>query len=552
MWSNQIYLIMSSSQLTINDIVPRTVKRVCAKHPRAEEGSPCPNSLAKEMENGALYFTAGGQLPAAIGGEVLVHAVNTVVPGKGQALKFESIPNVLDGMPVPKMETYVAPESLHGLRTRDPKLDPNTVDIVVRKLAAEPRTRSPSNTAAKIALLSHPSLRTCQSDYHDSPDAAEDKVFNRRVAMCNPCWDNYRFKRAAKGRRYYPASNLRKSARLWMHLQPLFSATPEAYCGYIAVCSAQTAEFKASKKLPINVLEEIGLATALYTWAMPYFRSSYSALRLLHTCRPERATALQSRTQLRRPQNELMWWKRAEEQGYSARPLVQIRQNGWGTQIHLATHEHNVVWDKENTFSVAALGVIAAVTKMHSRIKCIVHARVGARPSKPLSRLPPVRMTRAGATVIKIQNAENVTWAYAWRCLCKAEDVADSIGVKGPIDVTLELEGNPLAKPLTSTPHPAWDAIRATSHAGLLPEATGHFFKWALPQAKKREEMASLTTADMYPATAEQVEKLREQVKLGFPPAEDVVLRDAAKRMFGEKNVEEEMFSIPLLGGDAV
>lgn len=88
-----------------------------------------------------------------------------------------------------------------------------------------------------------------------------------------------------------------------------------------------------------------------------------------------------------------------------------------------------------------------------------------------------------------------------------------------------------------------------TPLAMLLPDSTGHFFKWALPQAKVREELASLTTADMYPATADQVAELKKNIQTGFPPAEDVPLREAAKVVFGDI---AEGVDVPLLGGDAL
>jgi len=541
------------STITIDDIVPATVTRAGGQHAKTSEGAPCPHSLAKAMEDGALYFTAGGQTPVAVSAAVLLKAVHAVVPGDGAATKFDAIPNVLDGMPPPKKGKSNPVDSLHSLRVRELRLDAHTTDMFVRNLALEPRRRMPSNAAAKSRLLAHPSLRTCQSMFHDTNVAANNVSPLRRAVMCNPCWENYRFKRAGKGRHYYRGNNVRKSARLFASLRPLFSATAEAFCGYIAVCSAQTSEFRATKSLPVPVLEEVGLAAALYLWAMPYALGSYSALRLLHTTRPERATALQTRVKLRRPPNELMWWKRAEEHGFSTRPLTQLRRSGWAAPLYVATKEHAIAWSKDTAFSVAALGMVAAVAGYHPRLQCVIKVRVGARPSRPVRRLPEIKMTRAGVATVHLKTAENITWAYAWRCLCKAEDVADSIGIKGTVQIILELEGNPLAVPVTSTPHPAWDAIKCTPYAVLLPCATGHFFKWALSQATERDEMASLTTADMYPATAEQVAVLKEHVKKGFPPAEDVPMRDAAKIVFGDTSHDtDELDSVQLLGGDAL
>lgn len=541
-----------SRQLVIDDITPSTVARAGGKHPKTSKGAPCPHSLARAIEEGALYFTAGGQTPIAVGGKVLLNAVDKVVPGDGTKQKFDAIPNVLDGMPAPKKSALPPIEALHSLRTRNVRLDTNTVDVAVRKIAAEPRRRSPSNSADKIRLLSHPSLMTCQSRFHDSDEPASSVGKNRRIIMCNSCWGNYKFKRPGKAQRYYGLNNIRKSARLWMHMQPLFSATPEAFCGYVAVCSAQTTEFKATPSLPVKILEEIGLTAALYLWAMPYANGSYTALRLLHTARPERATVLQTRIRLRRPAKELLWWKRAEEQGFTTRPLEQLRRSGWSSPLQVATPEHAIAWDKKYAYSVSALGVAAAVAGIHKKIKCVIKTLLGESKSAPISRLPSVKMTRSGTCTIRIQAAENVTWAYAWRCLCKAEDVAESIGIKESIEVTLELEGNPLAEPKTMTPDPAWDAVMKTPHAPLIPKATGHFFKWALPYAAERVALPSLTTADMYPATAEKVEELKTGVKSGFPPTEDVPLREAAKVVFGDGSLGGGMEDIPLLGGDAV
>ena len=538
---------------TIGDIVPDTVTRSKDGHSKTSAGAPCPNNLARVVEEGALYFTPGGQTPVAIGGNVLLNAVNALVPGSSKREKFDAIPNVLNGLPPPNREVgtnSAASDSLYSLRSRAIKLDVHTTDLAVRRTAAEPRRKTPSNVPAKIKLFTHPEMKTCQSAFHATDSPANIVPRNRRVVMCDPCWNNYRFRRPGPGRRYYGVNNVRKSVRLWKHLQPLFEATPEAYCGYIAACAAQTDKFRASSSIPVGVLEEIGLAVALYMWAMPYADNSYAALRLLHTARPDRAAAIQARGKLRKPASEMVWWTRAEEHGVITRPLRPLRRSGWAAPVGAATEEHAVTWDRHHAFSVSALGVVAAVAGVHPRIKCTIHVRIGVSTAAPPARLPAIKMTRGGVASIKLPAAENVSWAYAWRCLTKAIDVADSLGFKGVVDVTLILEGNPLGEPAARSPHPAWDAILATSHAELLPRATGAFFRWALPQAVDRKALDTLAVAGMYPATAEQVGALQTGIARGFPPVEDLEMREAARIVFGAP--DEATADAPLLGEDAL
>jgi len=513
---------------TINDIVPKTVRRSkCAD-------SPCPTELASAVEQGALYFSPGGVHPAGINGAVLIHAVSAAMPGTAIQTQLLSLSRLFRGHPPPKLKDGPPVDSLHSIRGRKPHLDVYTTNQLLRNLLQRKVTKKPSTGKLRIAAMTHADMKTCQHRFHTSNKPA---VKFSRVAMCAECWRMYRFKRAGHGRQYYARSQLRNEGRLWAYVKLLFSATEEAYCGYIAACKAQTAQFAVTPCLPVDVLEEIGLVAMLYPWAVLYPMKTYSAVRMLHSARPAVAASLILLEPVRADASRVRWWRTAEERGWVSCAARLVRKGNWASPIESATEQHAVAWSKNTLMSVAAIAVVAAVRNFHPDMVCTLAVEIGPHALKSDRVIPAVKVSSESA-VVMITAAQSASWAFVWRCLCRAKDAADAMAVVRPgrLPVRLVLIGNPLAAMPTRPTHPAWMAVAAGKPGDLIPAPTGSFFSWCLGIAstQKHSIVASptLTPAGMYPASQTSVAALVASIESGFPVVDDTVVVDAGKTLY--------------------
>lgn len=502
---------------TIDDITPCTVRRI--------NGVPCPTSLAAQIEAGDVYFSPGSVWTPAVGGCVLLAVLKSIAPSTPLKTVLERADAIFQGHPTPSGKVGVG--SLHSLRGLKPRIDPFTTDPKLRAMLSGPVRKKPSNAAVRIAALTDPQLKTCQNRFHGF--RTEKAAVWVRVAMCTPCWADYRFVRPGPGHQFYAAVRIRRYAPAWDRMASLFKATAEAYCGYIAVCKAQTDTFRATADLPTEVLEYVGLQAMLYPWALLYASRTYTAVRLLHLSRPGIAQSRVSREPLRATPESIRWWRAVEERGWADRPAsVVVRASVWGAPVAIATADHVVAWTSETLFSAAALSVLAAVAGIQPDISCTIAVTIVAGSELPRT-LPRARQTTPGNVTMTISGAHAVSWRYVWRALSKAKDVNDALG-RGKVHVTLNLTGNPLAGVPAHPAHPAWDAVVQAAPGDLIPAPTSAFFQWALGAAAVAIG-PDVCAASMYPATSHAVDDMLKCAASGFPAVDDTAAVSAARLM---------------------
>lgn len=507
----------TTTMTTIDDITPPTVRRV--------NGVPCPTSLAAQVEGGDMYFSPGSTRSPAVGGRVLLNVLKSIAPTAPLKTVLERAEAIFGGHPPPSGKMAVG--SLHSLRGLTPKIDAYTTDPKLRALLSGPVRKKPSNAAARITALTDPQLKTCQHRFHGFRTARA--TVRTRVAMCAPCWEDYRFSRPGQSLQVYPAVRIRRYGPAWDRMASLFMATAEAYCGYIAACKAQTDTFRVTADLPVAVLEYIGLQAMLYPWAVLYASRAYAAMRLLHIARPGLAHGRVSREPLRQPADAIRWWRAVEERGWMDRPKsITVRANGWGAPVATATDGHVVAWTADTFFSTATLSVMAAVAGFHPDIACTIAVTIVAE-ADTVRTLPRAQLTTPGNVVINVPNAHAVSWRYVWRALSKAKDVNDALG-KGKVCVTLNVSGNPLAAVSPHPGHPAWDAVVQASPGDLLPVPTNGFLQWALGAATVSVG-SGVCAASMYPASSHAVDEMLRCVASGFPAVDAAAAAAAARLM---------------------